>query len=411
MEGRRGRLLVPGRPVNAAHPPRTQESISHGRCETKRPTIQPVMRFSVDDIASEKDPVLRNLLITQRYHEFAVQLRDAGIGEDATWCAFAVWASKTAGATIRGEVLPKNAEKAILDNAEVQGFLQRFNHGITGWALTHLSHDHLAQAVKAITEDVSASIADGNVLVFAELAPLFTDLLAAHGAADPPNPQVTTKAFAPTERVLRAADDTAGVATAFGAYRDALFAPPGRATMVLQANTLAVAHEQQRLQPAICKALDAAISDTLRKVVENDVVRFVPTSQARRVFDGLMDDLCRVLDQAWSEVLTESLMQLVTASETFDLHRDVPKFRGHMFPVDLVDLSGTAAADAVATWDKTNGTGSPSGADNWTELPKRMNFIVNLFRSRQRDPDLFKPPFKASQVAALSRWEVPPGPL
>jgi hypothetical protein len=178
--------------------------------------------------------------------------------------------------------------------------------------------------------------------------------------------------------------------------------------MVLQANTLAVAHEQQRLQPAISKALDAAVSDTLRNVVENDVSRFVPTSQARRVFDGLMDDLCRVLDQAWSEVLTEVLMRLVTARETFDLRRDVPPLRGQM---DLVDLSGTAAADAVATWDKTNGTGSPSGADNWAELPQRMNFIVNLFRSRQRDPDLFKPPFTESQVAALSQWEVPPDPL
>lgn len=370
-----------------------------------------MMRLSVDDIASEKDPVLRNLLITQRYHEFAVQLRDAGIGENATWCAFAVWASKTAGATIRGDVLPQNAQKAILDNPEVQGFLQRFNHGITGRAITHLSHDHLALAVKAITEDVSASIADGNKLVFEELAPLFTELLAALGAADPPNPQATAGAFAPTERRLQAADDTSGVATAFGAYRDALFVPRGRAAKVLQANVLAVAHEQQRLQPAIAKALNAAISDTLRKVVENDVVRFVPTSQARRVFDGLMDDLCRVLDQAWSTVLTQVLMQLVTSTEIFDLRESVPPLRGEMFPIDLVDLSGTDAAAAVATWDKTNGTGAPSGADNWAKLPKRMNFIVNLFRSRQSDPDLFRPPFTVSQVRALSQRKVPAAPL
>ena len=368
-----------------------------------------MLPFSVDDIASEKDPVLRNLLITQRYHEFAVQLRDAGIGEDATWCAFAVWASKTAGATIRGEVLPSQDD--ILANAEILGFLQRFSHGIIGRVLTHLMHNHVARAIKTITEDVSASIAEGNVLVFSELAPLFTELLAAYQSADPPTPQATASAFAATERALQAAEDTSGVATAFGAYRDALFAPPGRATMVLQANTLAVAHEQQRLQPAISKALDAAVYDTLKEGVENDVVRLVPTSQARRVFDGLMDHLCRVLDRAWSEVLTEVLMQLVTASETFDLRRDVPPLRGQMFPVDLVDLSGTAAADAVATWDKTHGTGKPSGADDWAELPKRMNFIVNLFRSRQRDPVLFKPPFTPSQVAALSRWEVPPGPL
>ena len=67
------------------------------------------------------DPVLRNLLITQRYHEFAVQLRDAGAGEDATWCAFAVWASKTAGATIRGEVLPAKAKQLITADGAAAG--------------------------------------------------------------------------------------------------------------------------------------------------------------------------------------------------------------------------------------------------------------------------------------------------
>jgi hypothetical protein len=370
-----------------------------------------VVRLSVEDIASEKDPVLRNLLITQRYHEFAVQLRDAGIGEDATWCAFAVWASKTAGATIRGDVLPRRAHDAILGNKDVQGFLERVNHGIAGRVLTHLSHDHLAQAIKAITEEVSAYIADGNVLVFAELAPLFAELLAAHGSANPPTPQAVASAFAATERSLKVSKDMSGVATAFGAYRNALFAPPRRAAMVLQANTLAVAHEQQRLQPAIEKALGAAISDTLSRVIENDLVHHVPTPDAHGVLDGLMNDLCRVLDEAWDTMLTEVIMQLVTASETFDLRKDVPPLQGQMFPADLADLSGTDAAADVAAWDKTNGTGSPSGAHDWAQLRERMNFIVNLFRSRQRDPNLFNPPFTESQVAALSQGEVPGGPL
>ena len=61
------------------------------------------------------DPVLRNLHITQRYHELASDLRDAGVGEDATWCAFAVWASKTAGATIRGEVLPARVKQLLVE--------------------------------------------------------------------------------------------------------------------------------------------------------------------------------------------------------------------------------------------------------------------------------------------------------
>jgi hypothetical protein len=367
--------------------------------------------LSVDDIASEKDPVLRNLLITQRYHDLAVQLRDAGIGEDATWCAFAVWASKTAGATIRGEVLPQRTRDAILDNDEVQAILKRSDHGLTDRALTHVSHDHLAQAIEAITGDVAAAIAEGNVLVFSELAPVYTELLAAHTSVDPPSLQATTDAFASRESALAAAAETSAVATAFGCYRDALFSPPGRATMILEANTLAVAHEQQRLQPAIQHALDAAISDTLRKIVDNDVVRHVPTQEARRLLDDLMGDLCRVLDQAWETVLTESIMQLITATETLDLRRDVPPLGGVMFPAVLSDLSASDAAAAVGQWDKTKGTGTPSGARDWAQLDERMNFIVNLFRSRQRDPNLFNPPFAPEQLKDLNQGEVPPGPL
>jgi hypothetical protein len=40
-----------------------------------------------------------------------------------------------------------------------------------------------------------------------------------------------------------------------------------------------------------------------------------------------------------------------------------------------------------------------------------MNFIVNLFRSRQRDPNLFNPPFTDGQLAALAQGRLPPGPL
>jgi hypothetical protein len=365
--------------------------------------------LSVEDIAAEQDPVLRNLLITQRYHELAVQLRDAGIGEDATWCAFAVWASKTAGATIRGDFLPKKANTALLNNEGVQAVLKSVNNGITRWAVNHLLRHQLTRAIEEITGDVSAAIAEGNVLVFAELAPLFTDLLAARSSTDAPTLQATEHAFAPTQSALATAPETSGVATAFGAYQDALFSPPAKAPMILQANVLAVAHEQHRLQPAIQRALDAAISDTVRKVIDDGVVRHVPG--ARRVLHDLMGDLCRVLDKVWDTVLTESIMQLVIATETFDLHLDVPPLNGVLFPAELFRLSGTAAATAFGDWDKTDGTGEGSGADDWADLCQRMNFIVNLFRSRQRDPDLFNPPFTESQLAALSQGKVPPGEL
>ena len=355
------------------------------------------------------DPVQRNLWITQRYHEFAVQLRDAGAAEDATWCAFAVWASKTAGATIRGEVLPARAKQLLSSNDAAQEVLHRFNHGVTGWAWNHLSHDHLAQVVEGVTSDVSKQIAAGNVLVFAELAPLFTAFIDAHHSSS--SPGELAAAMQPVLASLASDTDGAPVLVAFDAYAQALFSPSDRPALILQANTLAVAHEQHRLQPAIFAALNAAISDTLQKVIEVDIVRHLPTAEARRVLDGLTGDVCKVLDEAWDTALTEAIMKLATASETLDLRRDVPPLSAGMFPPELGHLTGTAAEAAVAQWDRTGGTGTPSGARDWAVLEDRMNFIVNLFRSRQRDASLFSAPFSDAQLAVLAQGQLPPGPL
>jgi hypothetical protein len=410
--------LMPGRSGSCGHPDAGSPSDGRSNAAPQRrgggatydapvaSSVGETVTPSVEEIAGMTDPVLRNLHITQRYHELATGLRDAGLGEDATWCAFAVWASKTAGATIRGEVLPARVRQLLVDNEATQDVLHRFNHGVGAWAAEHLLHDHLARAVDEVTADVAKSIADGNVLVFSELAPLFTELLEANGQS----PAATSEALSAALTRVGADVDGTAVVGAFSAYGQALGQPDERAGLVLQANTLAVSHEQQRLQPAISSALDAAISDTLERVIDNDVVGRVPTPEARRVLAGLTGQICAVLDAAWDTALTESIMQLVTASETLDLRRDVPPLPDGIFPPALRDLAAAAAA-VVAEWDKTGGTGAPSGARDWAKLEERMNYIVNLFRSRQRDPSLFTPPFSGAQLAVLATGSLPPGPL
>jgi hypothetical protein len=366
---------------------------------------------SWQEIAGMADPVVRNLCITQRYHDFAVQLRDAGLNQDATWCAFAVWASKTAGASIRGELLPERASQVIKENDTTGEVMHKFNHGLTGWVKVHFTHDHIGRAIETITADVSKAIAEGNVLVFKELAPLFTALIDAHRSAQPLSRQKVGDALAPTLAAAEeSGDDMDPVVQAFGAYADALCGAPGSAALVLKANTLAVSHEQRRLQPAIETALNAAITDTIKKVIDEDVIRHVP-GEARHLLDALTEDVCNVLDTAWSIALTEVIMRLVTSNETFDLRADVPAMTVGLFPPALADLDGTDAAAVVAQWDRTDGTGAPSGAHDWSVLEERMNFIVNLFRSRQRDAALFNPPFSPEQLHDLDGGRLPPGPL
>jgi hypothetical protein len=52
-----------------------------------------------------------------------------------------------------------------------------------------------------------------------------------------------------------------------------------------------------------------------------------------------------------------------------------------------------------------------SAAEDWTKLADRMNFIVDLFRTRQNDPNLFKPPYTDWQRDMTLSGRVPAAPL
>ena len=117
------------------------------------------------------------------------------------------------------------------------------------------------------------------------------------------------------------------------------------------------------------------------------------------------------MDKAWDTALTETIMQLATTSETFDLRQDVPPLGAAMFPAELADLSGRTRQPT--RWRSGTGPAGRASRRAPTTGPtcdERMNFIVNLFRSRQRQAELFEPPFDATSVAALSRGEKPAGP-
>ena len=64
----------------------------------------PVTESAVASIAEIPDVAVRNLWITQTYADLAQRLA-AVIATDHTWCTFAVWASGTAGQSIREEEL------------------------------------------------------------------------------------------------------------------------------------------------------------------------------------------------------------------------------------------------------------------------------------------------------------------
>src|SRR3954471_20762547 len=67
-------------------------------------------------IALDSQPVLRNLLITQCYHDLSTELSRVLGTANVNWCSYATWASKTAGRFIRNEEIPSLFRKLLDDH-------------------------------------------------------------------------------------------------------------------------------------------------------------------------------------------------------------------------------------------------------------------------------------------------------
>jgi hypothetical protein len=77
-----------------------------------------------------------------------------------------------------------------------------------------------------------------------------------------------------------------------------------------------------------------------------------------------------------------------------------PALQNITSPDDLVAL--------LRRYDRARGaTDIGSASVDWRVLDDRMNFIVNLFRSRQQDGELLGEPFSAAQRAAFEAGRMP----
>ena len=83
-----------------------------------QPWTSPPSVADVERIIALADPVVRNLQITQCYHELSRALARRTVSH-ANWCTFAVWASKQAGQTIRKEDLARALEQLWDTSSEV----------------------------------------------------------------------------------------------------------------------------------------------------------------------------------------------------------------------------------------------------------------------------------------------------
>ncbi len=391
------------------------------------PPVDPIPTVAdVERIAALPDSVIRNLLITQCYHELAVVMT-ARTGVNANWCTFATWASKQAGQTIRKEDLARTLENIVLSapaTAQAEQDIVASAQALGSEADEAEVEETLADVLNPLAafDRASAAVGRGNKKVYEEIGREFArffEMCLSDTTFDADNLARFCAGLRPGEPP----DGQDYLGRAFTRYYQALFASDAkqRAELMLLANIEIGFHEQTRLQPEIAEALNAAFVDRgpfRLRLIKALFPRRTWLARVRlfllRLF-GRPSPLDQALEALLAEarrrtrlLITEYVMTIgLPHGVRLRLGDDVPaEFPASLQHLDLPDLR--ALLEQIdPTPDSTQG----SGAVDWSRLPDRLHFIIDMFRCYHESADLFEPPFTAAQIEALKAGRLPDGRL
>ena len=347
----------------------------------------------VNEIAGIRNPVLRNLRITDCYHRISTAFT-ARTGRSANWCTFALWASRQAGSTIRGEDMLARLDAVLREGSFVL-------HPVKGvWRVlvrrgVFYPESRLGRIVKQVHtpfdafERASDAVARGNRKVFEEIGLVFARYLC---ECPPTADNAAVDRFLNSLRPGNPPEGQDLLRTAFALYhqqsREAN--ERRRAQMVCHANILVGLHEQTRLQPEIREAMESAPQTLAQQ------------SRLLRLLRPLTRSFAKYTRDLTCRIVTESLMVLHLPGQTLQLSRHLDaKLPQLLEPVELPELS--------TILDRY--TADDCGASDWSDLQQRMRYIARLFRCFQSDPVVLSDPFTAVQLSAIRSGRVPAGDL
>jgi len=339
----------------------------------------------IDAAVADSDPVICNLRITLAHQELSLALeRLTGPGSGANFHTWAVWGSKTAGRTIRREDLSLSPQAgALLGPLIGAGAALAMIRGKLGprvglpTVAAGTTAGLLGATVERLVCRAAAQIFGGNATVLEDIGRQTARFLCA--LSSPHGDRETDRLEEFLSGLRPGPADSGGQELLRGAYRHYYAASreadrDRRDELMLYANLLAILHEHQRLEPYI----DASVPRPVRGFV------------------------------------TRRLLGFTVGAEAMKVSADVPTRGPAPFPDTLATLELPELErllDGPRGWDRTPDSTVGSAARDWTRLSERMNFIVDLFRTRQTDPNLFAPPFSAAQREQIRSGRVPHGPL
>ncbi len=398
-----------------------ESAIYHTPLRSRRmPTVADVER-----IAALTDPVVRNLQITQCYHELsAVFAERAGAG--ANWCTYATWASKQAGQTIRREDVVRELEARLRIQSEAGEAIQKII-GLVRQLGAKQKPDAIRSViwntvVVAALNRASDAVSRGNRKVFIEIGREFARFI----AICQPDPVYDPAHLEQFLRELRPGNPPEGqqyLRQAFTSYYQSWFEndPKQQAELRLLANLQIGFHEQTRLQPEIAESLNMAPIDPA--VLKNRLMELVfpagsVLGRMRLLFletigqiaplDRAIESLVAAIHQQIRLVVTEQLMTMsFPPNVRLRLGRDLLVD----FPASLRLITNADLQTLLLQIDPTAHSLLETGARDWADLTERIHFIADLFRCYHESAALYEAPFSPDQVAVLETGKRPTGRL
>jgi hypothetical protein len=357
-------------------------------------------------------PELRNLAITQCYSDLSQSLRIFSGRPNTNWCTYATWASKTVGQFIRLDRFTEHADAAFSDSTTHRDWWQEsIERKFNGLPHADEKPHTIRDLLKDILDDVSSNIAAGNLKVFAELGPLFADMLETFGDVGYPS-RSEVDAF--TARLEPGSTADGGQDLLRSAIEHFIEARPEtdprrKAQLILLANTETGLHEQIRLQPYIANSMDAAVVDAFDRFHS---ISLSIRPMKRVAHRALQPKTAKWLTHAFETANTRLYATAHLPTGKIHLGKPIPTPAGqNPYPDDLMEIELSELTSLLHRYNSLKPSSKEVPTHDWADLDERMHFIVQLFRSRQQDAVLYSEPFTAEQRAKIHAGVIPDGQL
>jgi ER-bound oxygenase mpaB/B'/Rubber oxygenase, catalytic domain len=353
----------------------------------------PIGTAEIEEICDLRDDAYRNRWITYAYWKISQRLKER-IGDNASWCTFSTWSSRTIGESIRLDKATRRIDELIYDEES---------------SISIRDHPALLRLQYLVTTrsegDAQLALAIGNRVIFHEIGTAVVQLLDwidEYGADDLDGwvayRKVNVEPYEVNFLFQLPESGPEELWNGLDCYYRAASAPSDeQAELVLQGNIRLGAYEQERADRLLKVALEPRPDRYVRRELNpdgNTVFRLkVERSWA---LEGPF--LQRIISEQFAELMTRYVMALEAPLFSWTIrhlrlgHGLPPPDDGKsLYPPALETLDDRDVRDLFDAYDHSGGVPEWCAAENWTRFEDRMNFIVNLFRAGQQDPNLYRP--------------------